>query len=204
MRRNISLLLLATVLLFFGTSLCLAQASESSPGTSGGSELLMLFGMFVLAIFLALVELFLIPGFGIAGLASVAALSFCGYHAFTVYGFATGSLVTLVLLVLAIIVVTVAIRIMAKTEAGRGFVLDKSLDGASSGYQSEEAKDPDLWIGRKLKAITDLRPGGNASFEDETIEVFSEGSFLHSGDTLEVTKVSNGKLIVKKLETQQD
>ena len=194
------LLVLVTLVLLTAPCPVLAQAQSDS---GGGSGLILLFALYIVAIALALVEIFLIPGFGMAGIGSIAALAFCGYQAFALYGFAKGSLVTLVLMVLAIIVVVVAIKMMARTEAGRAFVLDKTLDEASAGKDKNEF-DPDIWVGRKLKALTDLRPGGKATFEDDTVEVYSEGEFLHNGDILEVFKVADGKLMVKKVEAQAD
>ncbi len=194
------LLILLTFVLLATPGPLLAQAQSEASGSSG---LILLFALYVVAIALALVEIFLIPGFGMAGIGSIAALAFCGYQAFALYGFAKGSLITLVLLVLAIVVVVVSIKMMARTEAGRAFVLDKTLDEATSGA-AQDKYDPDLWVGRKLKALTDLRPGGKATFEDETVEVFSEGEFLHNGDILEVFKVADGKLMVKKVEANAD
>jgi len=189
-------------LLTFLALLTLPAAAFAQPTTASaddsGSGLILLFALYVVAIVLALVEIFLIPGFGMAGVGSIAALAFCGYQAFAIYGFAKGSVVTLVLMILAVVVVVVAIKMMARTEAGRAFVLDTSLDAAKSG-DDKNAYDPDLWVGRKLKAMTDLRPGGKATFDDETVEVFAEGAFLRSGDVVEVYKVVDGKLMVKKI-----
>ncbi len=177
----------------------LLAADSTKDGSSG---LVLLFGFYAAAIVLALVEICLIPGFGLAGVGSIAALAFCGYQAFALYGFETGSIVTLVLLVLAIVVVVVAIKAVARTEAGRAFVLDKSLDATAN--DNKEKFDADIWVGRTLTAMSDLRPGGQASYEDDTVDVYSEGSFLHSGDKLKVFKVRDDKLYVKKLEDNQE
>ena len=189
------LLVLVTLVLLTAPNAVLAQAQSNS---SGGSGLILLFALYVVAIVLALVEIFLIPGFGMAGIGSIAALAFCGYQAFALYGFAKGSLVTLVLMVLAIIVVVVAIKMMARTEAGRAFVLDKTLDEASSG-PDKNAFDPDLWVGRKLKALTDLRPGGKATFEDENSgSVFRRRILAQWRHSREYSRLQMVELMVKK------
>ena len=93
-------------LLLLVPSMVLAAPASASSTSDGIMSLLIIY---ILAISLAMVEIFLIPGFGMFGVASVCALAFCGYQAFMAYGFTTGAVVTLVLFILAIVVVVVAL-----------------------------------------------------------------------------------------------
>jgi len=175
-------------------------APDSSPGT--GESFLTLLIVYVIAIALAMVEIFLVPGVGMFGVAAVCSLAFCGYQAFSIYGLATGGLVALVLFILAIIIVVVAVKVMMRTEAGKSIVLQASVTATAT--DGHEKYDPDIWTGREMKAITDLRPAGNARFEDKTHQVYTEATFLHSGDMVRVFKVKDNKLYVELIEENED
>ena len=187
---SVLLLLLPTAVMAANTSA--AGASES---------ILTLLVVYIVAIGLAMVEIFLVPGFGMFGVGAVCALAFCGYEAFAAYGLVTGGLITLVLFILAIVIVVVALKVMVRTEAGKAMVLDASVTATAT--DNHEKYDPDLWIGKELKATTDLRPAGNARFEDKTHQVYTEGTFIHSGDKVRVFKVKNNKLYVELIEEKE-
>ena len=86
-------------------------------------------------------------------------------------------------------------KIVARTEAGKAIILDDSVTATAT--DNHQKYDPDIWIGRTMKAVSDLRPAGKARFEDETHQVTTEGTFLHSGDEVTVFKVKDGKLYVE-------
>jgi len=184
--------LFSIVAILMSPALAIAEPTAKTATSDGMFSLLIIY---VIAIALALVEIFLVPGFGMFGVGAVLALGFCGFQAFTVYGFTTGALVTLVLFVLAVIIVVVSIKIMLRTEAGKDMILNKSV--TSTATDNHEKFDPDLWVGRNMKAVSDLRPAGKASFENETYEVYAGGKFLHSGDNLKVFKIKDEKLYVE-------
>jgi membrane-bound serine protease (ClpP class) len=186
------------MLLFLLPSLALAAPATA---IENGESLITLLIAYVIAIVLAMVEIFLVPGFGMFGVAAVCSLAFCGYQAVAGYGIATGGLITLVLFVLAVIIVVVSIKIMIRTDAGKSIVLDANI--SSTATDNDEKYDPDLWIGREMKATTDLRPAGNARFEDKTHQVYTEGVFLHSGDKVRVFKVKEQKLFVELIESDK-
>jgi membrane-bound serine protease (ClpP class) len=167
----------------------------SAPGEAGPSGLLWLFGIYVVAVLLAVVEVCLIPGTSVAGLLAVMGLAFCGYQSCLMYGPTNGILMTLLLLVVAGALVYAALKVFARTAAGREFVLDASIKANSA---EADHQDPDLWMGRKLTAVTDLRPGGKARYEEQTVEVFSETEFLRAGATVEVVRVDREKLFVRE------
>lgn len=189
---------ICSVLFLLLPSLAMA---EPTAATENGEGLFTLLVVYVIAIGLAMVEIFLVPGFGMFGVAAVCSLAFCGYQAVAAYGIATGGIVTLILFVLAVVIVVVALKMMIRTEAGKSIVLDTSV--SSTATDNNEKYDPDLWIGREMTAITDLRPGGNARFEDKTHQVYTEGVFLHSGDKVQVFKVKDEKLFVELIENDK-
>lgn len=194
MSTTLSRLALTALLALAGTAPALAQGA---PAADDGSGLLVLFGIYLLAILLMLVEIFLIPGFGLAGFVSIAAMGFCGYQAFTLYGMTKGAIVTLVLFGLAAILVVVALKIFARTSAGREFVLSSSFDATTSG--TSDRLDPDLWVGRIMTAVTDLRPGGKATVDEQTVDVYCETAFVKNGASVKVVKVEDNKLFVREV-----
>ena len=179
-----------------------AVMATNGSSTGTGESLLTLLVVYIVAISLAMVEIFLVPGFGMFGIGAVCALAFCGYQAFAAYGLATGGLITLVLFILAIVIVVVALKVMVRTEAGKTMILQDTVTATAT--DNDEKYDADLWIGKEMKAITDLRPAGNARFEGKTHQVCTEGAFLHSGDKVRVFKVKDNRLYVELVEEKEE
>lgn len=56
-------------------------------------------------------------------------------------------------------------------------------------------------VGDKGKALTSLRPSGNARFGDRVIEVFARHQFINAGDELEITVIEENRIYVQPLNT---
>jgi membrane-bound serine protease (ClpP class) len=55
-------------------------------------------------------------------------------------------------------------------------------------------------IGQEGTTITPLRPAGKARFQDQSFDVFAEGSYIAPGKTVRVVEVSGRRLMVVETE----
>jgi len=162
--------------------------------------------LFFVGVGLLVLEIFVIPGFGIAGIAGLllvfgsliaalignVGLSFPPVQALTS---AVGTLaVTMVMLVATIIA---AGRFLPQSERFKHLVLAPSLTSAS-GYTA--AASMEALIGQMGTALTPLRPAGAADIEGERVDVVTGGEFIPTGTTVRVVKVRGSRVEVRATE----
>ncbi|HEU4451756.1 MAG TPA: NfeD family protein [Longimicrobium sp.] len=178
---------LGSLALFFGSHLIVGLA---------GWETLVLVAV---GMILLLVEVFILPGFGVAGTLGLLSLS-------------TGIVLTLLgsmpttddvakalaVLVSAILLSGLAlwalIQQLPQDRRGRHLLLSTAVDRAS-GFQAS-ARRTEL-EGAEGVALTDLRPSGTARIGDEKLDVVSEGSFVAAGTSVRVVRSEGYRHIVR-------
>ena len=64
------------------------------------------------------------------------------------------------------------------------------------GYIS--STDLQYLVGKKGVVTTDLHPAGKVRIEDVEFDVISDGAFLEKGALVEIYKISNSSLVVRK------
>lgn len=164
---------------------------------AGWEELLLV----VAGVALLAVEVFVIPGFGIAGalgLLGIAAglvLSVLGPEPagqFVVQ--AAGRM--LLSLLLAIAAGLLLLRFTTRLPFGRRLVLESGLPSAQ-GYSSEPETDH-RWLGRSGVTLTPLRPAGIAQIDAQRIDVVSDGELIEPGEFIQVVRVDGNRIVVKR------
>jgi membrane-bound serine protease (ClpP class) len=175
--------------LFFGSSLILGLA---------GLEEVILLGLGVLAV---AVEVFLLPGFGVAGV--LGALLIGAAIVLAMLGnFPTGGDVIQALAVLgASVFITLAIayawfRHLPNSRRFAGLIHQDSAQSAE-GFVSALPRG-DL-VGKIGVATTDLRPAGVATVADERIDVVTEGEYLAAGARVEVVRAEGYRHVVRRV-----
>ena len=181
--------------LYFGSHLIVGLA---------GLEDMLIFGAGVV---LLGVEALVIPGFGLFGVAGIAAVA-AGLFMSMLGSLPTASeytsagmiLTTTVLLVL--VSAWALIRTLPKTSrlAKSGIFLLQRTDRAI-GYESAEVRD-DL-MDTVGTAITDLRPSGTALFGDERIDVVSESEWITEGTQVRVISAEGYRHIVRAVSADE-
>jgi len=181
--------------LYFGSHLIVGLA---------GLEDMLIFGAGVV---LLGVEALVIPGFGLFGVAGIAAVA-AGLFMSMLGSLPTASeytsagmiLTTTVLLVL--VSAWVLIRTLPRTSrlAKSGIFLLQRTDRAI-GYESAEVRD-DL-MDSVGTAITDLRPSGTALFGDERIDVVSESEWITEGTQVRVISAEGYRHIVRAVSADE-
>ena len=175
---------------------------------AGYEELL----LFALGVFLLLIELFAVPGFGLIGVAGLLAvlssltlvLMAGDWSDISFNNPFTAEAVTRVLLstALGIVAVLVLIRFLPtvgeRTRLGRRLVLADGLD-ATAGFASHEPVADEL-VGRTGTALTALRPSGKARIDGRRLNVETEGGFVDQGQEVRVLRNESGRVVVRRVE----
>lgn len=163
-----------------------------------GWEELMLFGAGLVLLFL---ELFVIPGFGIAGVAGIGALlaglslSMIGGGASWEYIIRAVSHVVFSLL-LALLASLLMLRWLPRLPVGRRLILETGL---GTGQMYASAPESDIsWLGKQGITISPLRPAGIAEIQDQRIDVVSDGEFIESEAPIIVTRVDGNRIVVRR------
>ncbi len=165
---------------------------------AGWEELLLAAG----GIVLLAVEIFFIPGFGIAGTVGIVAivaslvLSLLGAGVTTEAVLLAAARVVLSLLV-ALIGSLVLLRFLPRLPVGRRLVLATGLS-AAEGYASAPESDR-RWLGRRGRASSPLHPAGIAEIDGQRVDVVSEGELIDAGETIEVTRVDGNRVVVRRV-----
>ncbi len=151
--------------------------------------------LLVLGLVLLVLEIFVIPGFGIAGISGIAAL------VAGIVAVSPGWEQAVFSLLIAIVVTVVLIAFSAKYRKTRKLwgrlVLWGKLD-KEGGYNSANIALEEL-LGAKGVAATILRPAGVAIIDTKRIDVVTEGEFIEEGTAVEVIAVEGVRVVVRAL-----
>lgn len=163
--------------------------------------------VFIIGCILLLVEIFVIPGFGVAGILGIICvltgltLGMIPNQAFDFTFVPAGELfVALLTVILAAIAAMALIFSLApKVNQWRAFssialatTLDKSAGYTASVYQ-------DSLLGREGVAQTRLMPSGKVLIEEEIYDAHSRGEFIDQGEKIKVISTEGTSLKVKRL-----
>jgi membrane-bound serine protease (ClpP class) len=147
------------------------------------------------------IELFVIPGFGIAGVLGILALgtgltlSLVGAGATPAFVIAAVSRV-LASLIMALVAFFVVLRYVPRLPFARGLVLQSGL-GALTDYLALP-EDERRWLGKRGTAETPLRPAGIADLEGERVDVVSQGEYIEVGEPILVIRVEGNRIVVRR------
>jgi membrane-bound serine protease (ClpP class) len=146
-------------------------------------------------------EIFVIPGFGVAGVAGVGALlggitmGLVGRGA-TVEALA-GAAGRVAFSVLAALAAAVVLwRLVPKSAFGRRLMLETELS-AEGGFASAAETDR-RWLGHLGRTTSPLRPAGIAEIDGERVDVVSEGEMIEAGTMIIVRRVDGNRSVVQR------
>ena len=155
-----------------------------------------------LGLILVALEIFFIPGFGIAGIFGILALmgglglSLVGSGATWDSWLSALGQVSLSILV-AILVALFLLRYFQRLPFGKRLLLKTSLL-SKEGYASSPEGDQ-AWLGKRGTAATDLHPSGIAHLNGDRVDVVSDGDFINAGQAVEVVRVDGNRIVVRLL-----
>lgn len=167
--------------------------------------------LFLAGVVLLVLEVFVIPGFGVAGISGICCIAvslvFAMLENFSFKLSDGGSMWDFSQLWRALGVFTLglvmAIGPIAYLMSSRGpkwfkrrSMLEKS-QLVEDGYIGVDMS-VGSYIGRKAVTVTDMRPVGKIEIDGETFDAVSDSGFLPKGTEVEVTRYVNAQLYVKK------
>ncbi|MBN1164452.1 MAG: nodulation protein NfeD [Candidatus Krumholzibacteriota bacterium] len=181
---------LIALALFFG--------SHSLIHLAGWGEII----LFVIGVILLLVEIFLIPGFGITGTLGIIAivaslyLSLVGrfFHPTDIF---SGAKVLAISFISSFLIILIALRFLPKFTPVNRLVL-KTTESVSAGFRSSPESYREL-EGKTGIALTTLRPAGTALIEDEKLSVVTEGEFIEKNMKIRVKKIEGYRIVVERI-----
>lgn len=149
--------------------------------------------LFILGLILMLLEVFVIPGFGLAGIGGLAALFTSIYLLFPTTEIALSAIALIMLF--SLLAVGILIKLFGISPLWKRISLNESQTTEAGYIASRTRKE---LLGKKAIALTPLRPAGTAEIDGYRIDVVSEGGFIEKGLPVEIIKVSGNRVVVKK------
>jgi membrane-bound serine protease (ClpP class) len=154
-----------------------------------------------LGIVLLALEVFVLPGMTVAGIAGILALV-AGLGMTLVGSGATVAAISTALgrvalsMLLAMAGAAALLRFLPHSPFGRRLVLATGMP-AGGGYVSAPDSDQ-AWLGRTGTAVSPLRPAGIADIDGARVDVVSDGAFIDAGSPIAVTRVDGNRIVVRR------
>jgi len=146
--------------------------------------------LFIAGIILILAEVFVIPGFGIAGISGITAVLASLFFIFPNTTIAINVLLAVVLFTLVIAF------IMFKKFGSSRFWRRISLESSSKNYYSSTSKKD--YLNQEGVTLSKLRPAGTIKIDEDRVDAVSEGSFIEKGKKVKVISVSGSRIVVRE------
>ncbi len=164
--------------------------------------------IFVIGVILVMLEIFAIPGFGVAGISGIIlivaglSLSMIDNFQLEISTESWDKLAKALLLVLfsSTVAIVGSIFLGNKLLTSKQFdhILLKTTQDKDLGYTSTNPKYTEM-IGKQGIAETILRPSGKIEIDNELFDAYSDSGFINKGDVVKVIKYNNAQLIVRKV-----
>lgn len=171
------------------TSLGLYFGGHFIAGFTGWESIL----LFIIGIILMLVEIFVVPGFGIAGVAGLGAMIFSIILTATSLEQAIISLI--IALLGTVVLVVISFKYMRTRRMWNRLILGTRQE-KSEGYVAPEENLSEL-LGAQGISLTPLRPSGTAEINGKRIDVVTEGGFIPRDTEVQVVQVEGTRVVVR-------
>ncbi|OPZ97281.1 MAG: hypothetical protein BWY70_01545 [Bacteroidetes bacterium ADurb.Bin408] len=163
--------------------------------------------LFIIGVFLVIVEIFALPGFGVTGIAGIIlivsslALSMIGNVGFNFDGIGldkfAGSLFIVIIASFLSLIASYFISKRVFTVNRFGELSLETVQAKESGFTSADATLNRL-IGKEGVVVKMLRPSGTIEIEGEMYDAVAITSYMDKGEKVVVVKHENMQLVVRK------
>lgn len=202
---------------FFGLFAEVKTPGWGVPGTAGIIALALFFGtsyilqlativeilMFIAGLLLIATEIFIIPGFGIAGISGILLviaslfLSLIGGRPFLDFEIISMAIIQLAAAITgAFILILLLAKFLPKSTVFNKLVLSTSTS-ADRGYVSNP--DYKSLIGKEGVALTTLRPAGTAEIDGQKYDVVADSEYIKNGTKIKVLKTEGMRVVVVQI-----
>lgn len=160
--------------------------------------------LFFVGVALLILEVFVIPGFGVAGIAGIICIvgslymSLIGSFESVSMPDMTGAAMQVGLVLLSTIVIAgIMGKFLPKTGLWRWITLEPEFK-KEAGYVASD--DYSEYLGKIGTAQSTLRPAGIGEFGNKRLDVVTEGEFVEQDRPIKIIRVEGYRLIVRELE----
>lgn len=143
--------------------------------------------------FCVIVAEIFIPSLGLLTVMALGIYAYSLYLVFTDISFFSGMVFTGVDIILVPILLIAGIKLLAKSPISLKQELS-SKDGVVS-----QSRELEKYIGMQGVAVTTLRPAGAAMFEDQRLDVVTDGEFVEKDSAVVVTGVKGNRIVVESI-----
>ena len=145
--------------------------------------------LIISGLLLLLLEVLVIPGTTIVGVAGLILIAFSVWEAYSVFGSPTGHYILAGTIVLTILSIFLAL----KSNTWNKLMLKTEISG-----KVNEIDLMKIHTGDSGKTISRVTPSGKAVFNNEFFEVHSNGDFIDQETEIVVTQIVDNKIFVKR------
>lgn len=176
------------------TALTLFFLGHVASGASDWGPMVICF----VGILLLLIEIFLIPGFGIIGILGISCVMISFFAAFGMENIESAvSVISISLLASAALIALLTIYILPKSTIFKKIMLT-TQNTKTDGFSSHVKNDVEL-LHKRGVAYSTLRPAGSVMVDGKRYDVVADGDFIQQGSEIEVIQVDGLKITVKKV-----
>lgn len=154
------------------------------------AEWITVIGLLLVGIFLVVAEVIFIPGIFIAGSIGAGISIYGVYLSYDYFGSDTGVIV---------MIATVIGNVLGLTLALRGKSWERFSLKQTHNNRVNDQYDYNLQVGDQGTTTSSLKPIGKALFNDEIIEVRSNGNFVNENIEVKILTIESGKIIVEPI-----
>jgi len=151
--------------------------------------------LFIGGLVLIALEIFVVPGFGITGIAGIAALI---GGIFSVSPSWEQAILSMTIAIVATVAVIAWSLKYKKTRKLWSRLILWGKEDKASGYVAPQAGLENL-LGAKGTSVTPLRPAGTAIIHEKRVDVVTQGEFINTNVAIEVIEVEGMRVVVKAL-----
>lgn len=145
-------------------------------------------GLIVFGLFLLVAEIIFVPGTTIVGILGFLFSAYGIYLGYDYFGTTVGT----ILLISASLLNIIALVVAFKGKSWERFSLKNSVTG-----KFNEDRKFNLQEGDKGKSISSLKPIGKALFDENEIEVRSNGGYIDENVEIEILRIESKKIFVQ-------
>ncbi|MEQ9405459.1 MAG: hypothetical protein RIM99_17850 [Cyclobacteriaceae bacterium] len=149
-------------------------------------------GLVLFGLFLLIAEIVFVPGTTIVGILGFLFSAYGIYLSFDYFGTSTGTII----LIGAALLNVAALIVAFKGKSWERFSLKNSTTG-----KFNEGLNLNLKVGDIGQSISSLKPVGKALFDNQEVEVRSNGGYVNENVEIEILRIESKKIFVQPVKS---